>query len=156
VRLPLPALTIDADEHDTASTVDGDTMHPVLNAISVLLVEDQRDTRDAVQALLEKHGARVLPADSAATAMTAWRSARPDLIISDIAMRGEDGYALIRQIRADEQARGLAPVPALAMTALAGDTDRRRTGEAGFTEYLTKPVDPTQLLKIVAQLVERD
>jgi CheY-like chemotaxis protein len=96
-------------------------------------------------------GARVTSASSVVEALASFDRDRPDVIVSDIGMPGEDGYALIRKIRARPPAAGGA-VPAASLTAYAGVEDRRRALMAGFNLHVAKPVDPEELLAVVASL----
>ena len=124
-----------------------------LDGISILLVEDEIDTRNALAKLLQNSGARVSPAGSVPEAVAAYRRARPDIILTDLGMPEEDGYALVQQIRSLEQSNGAAPVPAVAVTAFARDEDRRAALEAGFQRFLSKPVEPMQLLITIRAMI---
>jgi CheY-like chemotaxis protein len=125
-----------------------------LEGVRVLVVDDESDARDALALVLERCGARVTVAASAAEALTAWRREPHDVLLSDIAMPGEDGYSLIRKItgsRTDGR-----PVPAAAVTAYATTEDRQRALEAGYRDHLSKPVDPGALVATVARLAGRN
>jgi CheY-like chemotaxis protein/two-component sensor histidine kinase len=126
-----------------------------LAGVVVLLVEDADDTRDFLAAVLTQHGATVAAVGSAAAARESLARRTPHVIVSDIGMGGEDGYALIREIRArGDEARA---VPAVALTAYAGVEDRRRALRAGYDIHVAKPVDPDELIAVVAELAgERD
>jgi two-component system CheB/CheR fusion protein len=117
----------------------------------VLIVEDDPGTREALNDMLGLTGAVVRSASSAADAMACFEEFRPELLVCDIAMPNEDGYSLLRRIRALEPERG-GDVPALALTALASDEDRRHAAEAGFQMHLAKPVDIGRLVAALAQL----
>src|SRR6185436_8406903 len=107
-----------------------------LDGVRVLVVDDESDARDALALVLERCGARVTVAGSAAEALAAWRRESHDVLLSDIAMPGEDGYSLIRKIAsARPDAR---PLPAAAVTAYATSEDRQRALEAGYRDHLTK------------------
>jgi PAS domain S-box-containing protein len=124
-----------------------------LEGVRVLVVDDESDARDALALVLERCGARVTTAASAAEALAAWRREPHDVLLSDIAMPGEDGYSLIRKIAA---ARSDArPLPAAAVTAYATREDRQRALDAGYRDHLTKPVDPGALVATVARLAGR-
>jgi CheY-like chemotaxis protein len=120
--------------------------------VRVLLVEDDEAMSDAMAALLELHGAVVTTAASVATALGLLDAAVPDVLVSDVGMPGESGYALIREIRAREAA-GARRLPALAMTGFASPDDRDDARAAGFDEHLPKPVDPEILLRRIRELV---
>jgi CheY-like chemotaxis protein len=123
-----------------------------LEGVRVLVVDDESDARDALALVLERCGASVTVAASAAEALAAWRREPHDVLLSDIAMPGEDGYSLIRKITS---ARGGKPVPAAAVTAYATSEDRQRALEAGYRDHLSKPVDPGALVATVARLAGR-
>jgi two-component system CheB/CheR fusion protein len=125
-----------------------------LAGIRVLVVEDHDDTRDFVAAVLAQYGAQVETATSARTAVTAFERAKPNLVVSDIAMPGEHGYTLIQTLRALSPEQG-GRVPALALTAYVRPEDRERVLAAGFDQHLAKPIDPADLARAVAQLAQR-
>jgi two-component system CheB/CheR fusion protein len=106
--------------------------------------------------MLSSRGARVRVAASASEAITAIEDFRPEVLLCDIAMPGEDGYSsLIRKVRALGKARGGGDIPAVALTALAGEENRRLALSAGFQIHLTKPVDMDRLTRAVAELSSR-
>jgi two-component system, chemotaxis family, CheB/CheR fusion protein len=123
-----------------------------LAQLEVLVVEDDPASRETTSRLLEQHGAAVRQASSAAEARAAFAARRPDVIVADIGMPEEDGYALLRGLRASEQVQHTRRVPAIAVTAFARSEDRERAIASGFDEYLPKPVDPQRLLSLIAQL----
>ena len=129
--------------------------HADLTGIDVLLVEDEAATRETTRLLFESAGATVRAVDSAHAAHAALLQRQPHVIVSDIGLPDEDGYALLQEIRLASRAAHSADVPALALTAFARPADRRRALDAGFNEHLTKPVDPEQLLAIIVQLSQR-
>jgi CheY-like chemotaxis protein len=104
-----------------------------------------------VKKLLEACGARVTAIASADEAMRAIRTAHPDILISDIGMQGTNGYELIRQIRRLKPEEG-GLVPGIALTAYASPRDRKRALKAGYQAHLAKPIDPDELLIVVASL----
>jgi CheY-like chemotaxis protein len=122
-----------------------------LTGIKVLLVDDEPDSLAAICMLLEVHGADVVAVLSAVQARDALRSFAADVLVSDISMPGEDGCALVASVRTMSRGGAACPV-ALALSALAGPEDRARALAAGFSRYLTKPVDPQVLLRTVAEL----
>jgi two-component system CheB/CheR fusion protein len=125
-----------------------------LRGVRVLVVEDDPGSREAVVEMLSVMGAEVRASGSASEAMRALEGFRPAVLVCDIAMPGEDGYSLIRRVRALGEARG-GDVPAIAVTALAQVGDRRRALAAGFQNYLTKPVDIDDLAQAVAEFSSR-
>jgi signal transduction histidine kinase len=147
VRLPLsPASPVPAPR---ALPEPGPEPGPArLSGLRVLLVDDEPDAREVVCSALEELGAEVTSVPSAAEAMAALGRAGADVLVADIGMPGEDGYSLIRKIR--ELDGDLAGLPAIALTAYAGDNDRRRALEAGFQVHLAKPVEPRLLAETVS------
>jgi PAS domain S-box-containing protein len=127
-----------------------------LDGLKVLAVDDEADARSLVKRLLEDCGATVRTAGSASEALEAVRAERPDVLVSDIGMPGEDGYSLIRRVRALEAERGgLDPIPAVALTAYARSEDRMKAVLAGFQMHVSKPVEAAELLTMVASLAGR-
>jgi signal transduction histidine kinase len=123
--------------------------HQRLDGIRILVVDDERDARDPIAAILQSRGAKVTPADSVAAAQRELGRGDFDVVVSDIGMPGADGYALIRDLRADERSRLL---PVLALSAYANAVEVRRAHDAGFDATLAKPVDAGDLLLAVARL----
>jgi signal transduction histidine kinase len=119
----------------------------VLAGMEVLVVEDDASAREAIATVLGRYGAKVEAVDSAAAARDALERHRVDILLTDLAMPEEDGYQLVAQLRR----RGIG-VPAAALTSFAGDEPRRRALAVGFGAYLTKPVDPVELVEAVATL----
>jgi CheY-like chemotaxis protein len=124
---------------------------PWLEGKSVLLVEDDADAREMLRSLLEGRGARVTAAASAAEAWEALGLSRFDVLVSDIGMPVEDGYGLVRRLREREAERG-GRLPAVALTAYARDEDRTRALLSGFHAHVAKPVNPAELVAVVASL----
>ena len=123
-----------------------------LAGLRILLVEDEEDVRVAVARILEQHGASVLPLRSAAGVEEGITKHSPHVLLIDISMPGEDGYTLIRRIRALPAAAG-GTIPAISLTAHARSEDRARALSAGFQQHLPKPVDVPVLLSAIVQLV---
>ena len=126
--------------------------HVALEGLRVLVVDDDAETRDTVGEMLRLAGAVVKTTESAAEAMTAIGRFRPEVLVCDIAMPGEDGYSFIRRVRAVGTARGGGNLPALALTAFGGVENRQRALAAGFQQHLVKPVDMDQLTQALADL----
>jgi CheY-like chemotaxis protein len=116
----------------------------------VLVVDNEPDARGLVSAILESRGAEVTAVESAEDAIREIRRKRPDVLLSDIAMPGEDGYALIRRIRLLESPA--PPLPAAALTAFATSGDRAEALDAGYQAHLAKPIEPSELTAVVAAL----
>ena len=146
VRLPLPALA--AGEGSSGSRPED---LPSLRGVSILVVDDALDARESLAMLLEECGAHVTAVASAPEALEALASARPDVLVSDLAMPGLDGYALVARLRSLE-ADGATPVPALALSAYARTEDRERALAAGFQAHVAKPVEPIEIASAVARL----
>jgi len=122
-----------------------------LGRLKIVVVDDEPDTREILSEILHAAGATVATAGSLAEVLALCDHFRPDLLISDIAMPGGDGYALVRQLRRRGPRRG-GWVPAIAVSAHAREEDRRRALAAGFVRYVTKPVEPTDLLTAVREV----
>jgi PAS domain S-box-containing protein len=122
-----------------------------LRNIRILVVEDDPDTRELLQTVLRQHGAEVVVVGSAASGLAELRREKPAVIISDIAMDGENGYDLIRKVRSFPPEEG-GRTPAIALTAYASAADRRRALLAGFQTHLPKPVEPDDLLAVILSL----
>jgi PAS domain S-box-containing protein len=122
-----------------------------LAGIRVLVVEDEADTLELLTAALGHSGAKVDPAASAQEALDALRRQRPDVLVCDIGMPGEDGFGLLTRVRALTPEEG-GLVPAVALTAYARTDDRRRVLAAGYQLHLAKPVDPDELISAVARM----
>lgn len=125
-----------------------------LKGLQVLVVDDDADTRDFLITLLEEEGATAIAVASAAEAMVALAHWRPDVLVSDIGMPGEDGYSLIGKIRALES-EFCDRLPAVALTAYAREQDREQALKAGYDRHLAKPVDPDELLATLVRLRDR-
>ena len=152
VRLPLVREGPDAESiFPPRPALSGERFHPTptLKGVHVLVVDDDPDARESIAVALEQSGACVHAVGSGAEAVESLERNPPDVLLSDIAMPGMDGYALLRQARA--RLRGLRVVAA-ALTAYAGEEDRRRALAAGFLTHLAKPVKPAELVATVAKL----
>jgi PAS domain S-box-containing protein len=123
-----------------------------LAGLDVLVVDDDGDVRELFSFLLESRGATVRAASSANEALEAAHRKRPDVILADVRMPDEDGYSLIRKLRAQERQRQLAPVPAVAVTAYASAADKEKAIAAGYDWHVAKPIDPSALTRLIARL----
>jgi CheY-like chemotaxis protein len=142
---------------------DGDRRHPAaaetmpsaalarLNGLAILVVDDEPDANEMVQTLLVSQGAEVRVAASTRQALDILDRWRPDVLVSDIGMPVEDGYALIQQVRRRAPGRG-GDVAAVALTAYAHVEDRVKILTAGFQMHVAKPVDPAELVAVVASV----
>ena len=153
VRLPVGTGIPDGVAPAPAYTVNASADRS-LAGISVLVVDDDLESRELVAAQLRQHDAVVLTADSAAHAFDVLQHERIDVLLADIAMPGEDGYSLLRRLRALQPAAA-ATIPAAAITALARDDDRRRALQAGFQLHMPKPIEPASLIAAVSELYDR-
>jgi CheY-like chemotaxis protein/anti-sigma regulatory factor (Ser/Thr protein kinase) len=122
-----------------------------LEGVSVLVVDDDEQSRLVVAAHLEAYHAAVMTAPSAAAALDVLAHHHVDVLLADIAMPGEDGYSLIRKLRAFHSP-AIASIPAAALTAFARNEDRQQALEAGFQLHLAKPIDAETLVNAVATL----
>jgi PAS domain S-box-containing protein len=120
--------------------------------VTVLLVDDEEDAREALRRILQQNGMLVTTAASAREACELVERLQPDVLVSDIAMPGEDGLSLIRRVRMLPLDRG-GQVPAIALSAYAGAEDRRRALLAGFQRHIPKPVDPAHLIAAIATMI---
>ncbi|MBE9009170.1 response regulator [Pseudanabaenaceae cyanobacterium LEGE 13415] len=121
-----------------------------LLGLRILIVDDEPDSRDIIQFVLEDRGAIVTPVESVATAIAHLNHTSPDLLISDIGMPEADGFELIEWVRS--RSCGLEKIPAIALTAFASELTQKQTLLAGFQQHLVKPVDPDMLIRAVQKL----
>lgn len=162
VHLPRALAHEATKKRDETSALENNTQANALarlDDVRVLVVEDEPDTRDVLRTVLEQCGSQVVTADSASEALRVLGEWKPDVLVSDIGMPAEDGYALISKVRAMEAERGGTPpgdaIPAIALTAYAKEEDRQRALSAGFQMHVTKPVEPAELASVVAGLAAR-
>jgi PAS domain S-box-containing protein len=160
VLLPLTALHADPEDpgrrhpHSGPALASDEAACAALAGVKVLVVDDEFDARALVRRLLEDCHADVRVAASADEAVRLIEAERPDVLISDIGMPGEDGYSLIQRVRASA-ADGVAATPALALTAYARAEDRVKAIRAGYHLHVAKPVEPVELITMVASLAGR-
>ena len=151
MRIDLAAAMLrSGDAHAVLHSVEP-LMDQKLTNRRILLVEDDMDTQELLRTVLEQHGAEVIAVESSTRALAEFSRKRPDLIISDIGMVGENGYDFIRRIRSLSRDEG-GHIPAIALTAYAGVSDRRRALLAGFQTHLAKPVEPADLVAVILSL----
>jgi CheY-like chemotaxis protein len=157
VNLPVCAGHIDEANGEEAAhpaePVPQDVIPVRLDGLRVLVVDDEADARRLLVKVLTEAGAAVTACGSAAETLAALASINPDVLVSDIAMPGQDGHELIRQIRS--LGRGPKELPAVALTAFAHDDDRQKALLAGFQMHLPKPIDPHDLTAVIANLAGR-
>jgi PAS domain S-box-containing protein len=123
-----------------------------LRGVRVLTVEDEQDTRELLVFMIQQYGAEVTAAASAIEALEIWPQFQPDILVCDIAMPEMDGYTLIRQVRTWPKEQGGA-IPAIALTAYAGEANQQQALAAGFQKHLSKPVTPEKLVQAIADLL---
>lgn len=148
----LPAGEVDAV--GIAARAQASGRLPALNGIRVLVVDDEADARELMRAVLAQCGAEVTVAATAGAVLEALEQARFDVLVSDIAMPEDDGYDLIRSVRARDAERG-GRIPALALTAYARIEDRAAAISAGYQQHAAKPIEPAELAAAVAALAGR-
>lgn len=156
VMLPLMAQVAETPtrEHPTARRLVPPLISGALAGRRLLVIDDEADTLELFRRIFAEQGANVAVAANAAEALEQLSAARPDVIICDIEMPGEDGYSLIRRVRAlDPEAGG--GVPAVAVTAYGSVEDRIRVLSSGFQMHVAKPVEPAELVTVVATLAGR-
>jgi PAS domain S-box-containing protein len=157
--IALPLLAVDSEparRNQAAPSADvmalEDIELPMLNKATILLVDDEADTRLLIQRILEDRGARVLTAASASEALAIIAGRDVDLLVSDIGMPGMDGYQLIGQVRALD-GRRTGSLPAIAVTAYARPEDRQRSLLAGYQTHISKPLEARELIAAIASLL---
>lgn len=151
VRLPILASHVAAAADSTTAAEPKSPNTVRLDGIRVLVVDDESDSREVMAHALEDCGAEVSVAENAREAIEILERSEMDVLLADIAMPEEDGYALIRQVRSSPAGR-IAAIPAAAVTAHARDDERRRALAAGFHLHLAKPFEPGQLTRTVQAL----
>ena len=156
VRLPLliagsRTLSAPVQRYVAAPSIPMDEAWADLTGVSILLVEDNDDSRKLLRTILTRAGAEVNAAEGAAIALKLLSENRPDILISDIEMPGEDGYSFIRKVRLQEVPGD--HLPAIALTAYTRSIDRVRALAAGFQTHMSKPVEPAELLAAIKSLL---
>lgn len=151
VRFPVQAVFAEAASEPKPRVAGerDDSPPPSLAGTTILVVDDQADARDLVATVLRASGAEVTAVGSVNAAIEHLATSSPTLLISDIGMPERDGYELIRHVRG----RAGPALPAIALTAYARDEDRHRALASGFQSYASKPVNPAELVRIVAALI---
>ena len=137
-----------AETTETSARAVDEPRGVMLAGVTVLVVDDEPDAREFCEQALARHGATVVTADSVSRALEKIEAAKPDVVVADLAMPGEDGFALIRKLRAAESGRTRRAL-VVALTAYAGPQDRRRVLDA----HIAKPFDPDQLARTIHALL---
>jgi PAS domain S-box-containing protein len=158
VCLPL-SLGQEATRHTTGSRLKplsniASVLYERLHGLRVLVVDDEPDTLEFIETVLAEYGAEVKAVMSVAKALQLMENWKPDILVSDIGMPGEDGYSLIGKVRAMKPENG-GKMPAVALTAYARAEDRQRALMSGFQMHVTKPIEPDELAAVVASLAKR-
>lgn len=148
VRLPLIANVPQISQNHQSSKLSVD-----LSGVQILLADDDTDTREFVAFLLEQAGARVVTSKTASEAFAILMRSQPDVLVSDIGMPDMDGYMLMQQVRALLPEQG-GQIPAIALTAYAGDFNQQQALQAGFQHHISKPVEPDILLRAIVNLIK--
>ena len=138
-----------------AASNDATETHSRLEGLLAMVVEDDADTREFLALLLERAGAGVTALPSSSKALAVLERMRPHILIIDIGLPDEDGYALLRKANALLDQRG-EKIPAVALTAYSSDEDRKRALLAGFEIHIPKPPGPRQLIDVIARLTGRN
>ncbi|MGH7311873.1 MAG: ATP-binding protein, partial [Candidatus Rokuibacteriota bacterium] len=153
VELPVMAVREPIPEHDgePGEPREFGAVPGHLAGVRVLVVDDHTDSGELIGMVLEHAGAHVQLARSADEALAYLRQAPVHVLVSDLSMPGTDGYQLLGAVRAMERARGVHPVSAVALTAYAGGEDRARALAIGFRAFASKPIEPGELVDLVAK-----
>jgi PAS domain S-box-containing protein len=153
VTLPVTAATSTQDESSRSTPSTLNTLPP----LSILVVDDDGDVRDMLALLLESRGAHVAAAGSAAEAWRLIQARTPDVLLTDLRMPDEDGYSLIRRIRAREREGSSSErLPAIAVSADASAADRARAVAAGYDGHVGKPIDPEILTRTIVTVARAE
>ncbi|WP_068817597.1 PAS domain S-box protein [Phormidesmis priestleyi] len=147
VRLPL--LNVNSKKNQSSPSRE---QNLDLTSIRVLVIDDEPDSRELLAVMLTQAGAEVMSVASAAEFLAALESFQPDVAVSDIGMPEVDGYTLLRQVRSLSLEQG-GQVPAIALTAYAGEIDRQHAIAAGFQKHIAKPIEPDQLVVAIVSLL---
>ncbi|MBW4546687.1 MAG: PAS domain S-box protein [Symplocastrum torsivum CPER-KK1] len=158
VQLPLVTVLTDVTNQSPVESTVEDSVPldnlPDLKGLRVLVVDDEADARDLLTTILGQYGVEVTPVATASEVLEVLPRLKPSVLVSDIGMPGQDGYALIRKIRALDAEQG-GQIPAVALTAYARAEDRIRALASGFQLHMPKPVNPEELVAVVANLAGR-
>jgi hypothetical protein len=130
-----------------------DSSPGLLAGVKILLVDDQADVREFFILALEQYGAAVKAVASAHEALEVLSQSKPDILLSNIGMPVMDGYMLLREVRTWSPTQG-GQIPAIALTAYAGEIDYKQAMAAGFQKHIPKPVDPADLVQAIASLIK--
>ncbi|MFN6494569.1 ATP-binding protein [Nostoc sp. DedQUE03] len=154
IRLPLIKKDLTPTQNINIAALNASPATEILAGIQILVVDDDDDTREFHTFVLEQAGAGVIAVASAKEALQVLAESEPDMLLSDIGMPETDGYMLIQQIKVlfAKQAR---QIPAIALTAYAGEINQQQALKSGFQKHLSKPVEPEELVKAIATVIGR-
>jgi PAS domain S-box-containing protein len=148
VRLPMSKTVL-----SIAQTIAPQPQNQDLQGINILIVDDEVDTRELLTFILEQYGATITSVGSAETALASLIQNPPSIVLSDIGMPDMDGYMFMRQVRTLPPEQG-GQIPAIALTAYAGEYDQQQAFAAGFQQHISKPVEPEELVQAIVCLVK--
>ncbi|MDR9896066.1 ATP-binding protein [Aetokthonos hydrillicola Thurmond2011] len=151
LRLPIIKKEVSTTNNTTFSALDPCNTTLILTDIQVLVVDDDVDTRDFYTFVLQEFGARVTAVGSGKEALQALTQSDPDILVSDIGMPEMDGYMFMHKVK--EQGK---QIPAIALTAYAGELDQQKALLAGFQKHLSKPIEPDDLINAIVNLMGRN
>ncbi len=154
VRLPLIKKDLNQKQDNEFLDFDVSPATEILTGIEILVVDDDADTREFHTFVLEQAGAKVIAAESALEALQALAESKPDILVSDIGMPETDGHMLMRQVKA-LQLQQDKQILAIALTAYAGEINQQQALQSGFQKHISKPVEPDELVKAIANLIGR-
>jgi len=149
IRLPLLSVNSEESRSNPLREQNLD-----LTGVRVLIIDDELDSRELLSAMMAQAGADAMTVASAAEFLTALESFQPDVLVSDIGMPEIDGYTLLKQVRYLSPEQG-GQVPAIALTAYAGEIDQQQAIAAGFQKHIAKPIEPDQLVVAIVSLLSR-
>ncbi|MDJ0569784.1 MAG: response regulator [Pleurocapsa sp. MO_192.B19] len=143
-------MNISISESININPLDQSAQPSRFKGLTLLVVDDEPDSLDILTLVLEEEGAEVISVVSAQAALSVFSKITPDLIVSDIGMPHTDGYTLIEEVRKLPQGQN---IPAIALTAYAGEIDMQQSLDAGFQKHLAKPINIPQLIRAITELL---
>jgi CheY-like chemotaxis protein/anti-sigma regulatory factor (Ser/Thr protein kinase) len=149
----LPVAQLNYKREETRALLHTEGVNLTLQGVRILVVDDEKDSRELIQEVLTDCEAEVIAASNAGEGLEMLKTCSPDVMISDISMPGKDGYQLIREIRQLPAVSG-GKIPAIALTAFASSEDRTKAMIAGFQMHLAKPVEPHELVATIAAFTQ--
>ena len=150
----VPLLEIDKTKGKDHNLSTGEIESHNLEGLRILVVDDELDSREFISFVLEQDGAEVIQVPSAIEALQIFPNIQPDILVSDIGMPEMDGYMLLGEIRKMQPEAG-GNVPAIALTAYAGELDRKQALSVGFHSHIAKPVEPDNFIATVLEITKK-